>query len=55
MHSKTILFLTFLVLSLRGSLIADDRHEEILLWSNGEVPDEPKDIKERKKPTKNQN
>ena len=52
MHSKTILFLTFLVLSLRGALIADDRHEEIFLWSNGEVPDEPKDIKERKKPTK---
>tara|TARA_B100000965_G_scaffold396944_1_gene412695 strand:+ start:202 stop:1044 length:843 start_codon:yes stop_codon:yes gene_type:complete len=33
-------------------LIADDRHEEIFLWSNGEVPDEPKDIKERNKPTK---
>jgi len=52
MRSKTILFFTLLVLFLRGSLIADDRHEEIFLWSNGEVPDEPKDIKERNKPTK---
>ena len=52
MCSKTILLLTVFVFSLRGSLIANDQHKEITLWATGEVPDEPKDIKERKKPTK---
>ena len=52
MCSKTILLLTVFVFSLRGSLIANDHHKEITLWPTGEVPDEPKDIKERKKPTK---
>lgn len=52
MCSKTILLLTVFLFSLRGSLIANDHHKEITLWPAGEVPDEPKDIKERKKPTK---
>ena len=52
MCSKTILLLTVFLFSLRGSLIANDHHKEITLWPTGEVPDEPKDIKERKKPTK---
>ena len=52
MCSKTILLLTVFVFSLRGSLIANDHHKEITLWPAGEVPNEPKDIKERKKPTK---
>ena len=47
-----ILLLTIFVFSVRGLLIANDHHEEITLWPAGEVPDEPKDIKERKKPTK---
>ncbi|OUU89019.1 MAG: hypothetical protein CBC36_04130 [Verrucomicrobiaceae bacterium TMED76] len=52
MCSKTILLLTVFLFSLRGSLIANDHHKKITLWPAGEVPDEPKDIKERKKPTK---
>ena len=44
--------MTVFLFSLRGSLIANDHHKEITLWPAGEVPDEPKDIKERKKPTK---
>ena len=44
--------MTIFVFSVRGLLIANDHHEEITLWPAGEVPDEPKDIKERKKPTK---
>ena len=49
--SLKLLLATFFLLLNCDSLMSDDQHQEIPLWPEGTVPDEPDNIEQRKKPT----
>ena len=49
--SLKLLLAPFFLLLNYDSLKGDESHQEIALWPEGAVPDEPKNIEQRKKPT----